>query len=149
FQEFDDPEVWFDPGHSVIDSTVVRHDGHYYRFTKDERGDGECGKVIVAERSDDLLDPMWDLVAERIGHGHGGEPGSEMGEGSSIFESNSEVKWYRFVDEWSERGYVPFETTNLDSGEASVSSDCYLPESHRLGTVMTITQQEHERLAGE
>ena len=149
FQEFDDPEVWFDPGHSVIDSTVVRHDGHYYRFTKDERGDGECGKFIVAERSDDLLDPTWDLVAECIGRGPDGEPGIEMGEGPTIFESNTEEKWYLFVDEWSGRGYVPFETTDLDSGEWSVSSDYNLPESPRHGTVMPITQEEHDRLAGE
>ena len=149
FQEFDDPEVWFDPGHSVIDSTVVRHDGHYYRFTKDERGDGECGKFIVAERSDDLLDPTWDLVAECIGRGPDGEPGIEMGEGPTIFESNTEEKWYLFVDEWSGRGYVPFETTDLDSGEWSVSSDYNLPESPRHGTVMPITQEEHDRLADE
>src|SRR5699024_11255380 len=115
------PEVWFDPGHSVIDSTVVRHDGHYYRFTKDERGDGECGKFIVAERSDDLLDPMWDLVAECIGHGSDGEPGIEMGEGPTIFESNPQENWYLFVDESSGRGCETFETIDIHYGERSVS----------------------------
>ena len=72
-----------------------------------------------------------------------------MGEGPTIFESNTEEKWYLFVDEWSGRGYVPFETTDLDSGEWSVSSDYNLPESPRHGTVMPITQEEHDRLADE
>ena len=37
FRTFSEPQVWVDPGHSVIDSTVVEHRGRYYRFTKDER----------------------------------------------------------------------------------------------------------------
>jgi hypothetical protein len=34
FRTFSEPKTWFDPGHSVIDSTVIRHDGEYYRFRR-------------------------------------------------------------------------------------------------------------------
>ena len=37
FRTFSEPKVWIDPGYSVIDSTVIKHGGTYYRFTKDER----------------------------------------------------------------------------------------------------------------
>jgi hypothetical protein len=35
FREFGSPQVWLDKGHPVIDSTVVEHEGWFYRFTKD------------------------------------------------------------------------------------------------------------------
>lgn len=149
FEEFGQAEVWQDPGHSVIDSTVVEHEGVYHRFTKDERGatgDNECGKFIVGERSEDLMNRSWDLVADCIGRGSEGRPGIERGEGPTVFKSNTEDKWYLFVDEYTGRGYVPFETTDLDSGEWTLSSGYDLPASPRHGTVVPVTRQEYQRL---
>lgn len=149
FEEFTEAQVWHDPGHSVIDSTVVEHDGSYFRYTKDERdpsGGHECGNFIVGERSDDLLDTSWDLVADCIGRETDEEPGIEQGEGPTVFKSNTEEKWYLFIDEYTGQGYVPFETTDLASGEWTMSTDYELPESPRHGTVMPVTQQEYERL---
>jgi hypothetical protein len=37
FRTFSEPRVWHDPGHAMIDSAVIKHDGVYYRYTKDER----------------------------------------------------------------------------------------------------------------
>ncbi|MGW0585338.1 immunoglobulin-like domain-containing protein, partial [Streptomyces sp. NPDC002920] len=37
FYTFSEPKVWVDRGYSVIDSTVIQHDGEYYRLSKDER----------------------------------------------------------------------------------------------------------------
>lgn len=38
FEDFSASEVFFDPGYSVIDATVVRHDGRFLMAYKDERG---------------------------------------------------------------------------------------------------------------
>ncbi|MDA2806795.1 glycoside hydrolase family 43 protein [Nocardiopsis suaedae] len=148
FEEFTGAGVWHDPGHSVIDSTIVEHDGVFHRFTKDERSasGAECGKFITAERSTDLLDRSWDFVADCIGRGTGDSPGIERGEGPTVFASNTEEKWYLLIDEYTGRGYVPFETTDLDSGEWTVSDDYALPEGARHGTVMSVSQQEYSRL---
>ncbi|MDR7328077.1 MULTISPECIES: immunoglobulin-like domain-containing protein [Catenuloplanes] len=141
FHTFSTPAVWKDPGYSVIDSTVVRDGDTYYRFTKDERNPSSttpCSKFIIAERSAALLDPEWDLVAECIGSG-----ALARGEGPLVFRSNTERKWYLFIDEFGGRGYVPFETTDLASGVWTVSADYALPARPRHGTVLPVTATEY------
>jgi hypothetical protein len=152
FVTFSEPQIWIDvrrgPGHGTIDSAVIRHRDLYYRFTKDERPDV---MQLFQERSPDLLRPTvgtigssWDLLAERIGDGT-----LTHGEGPTVFKSNSEEKWYLFQD-WPPygggHGYVPFETTDLDSGVWTPTPGAELPASPRHGTVLPITQDEYERL---
>lgn len=144
FQTFGPARIWHDPGYSVIDSTVIEHEGTFYRFTKDERdpsGASPCGKFIVAERSTALLDPDYELITECIGRG-----AIDRGEGPTVFMSNTEEKWYLFIDEFGGRGYVPFESTDLDSGVWTTPSSYALPSSPRHGTVIPVTAEEYERL---
>ncbi|MDX3522717.1 family 43 glycosylhydrolase [Streptomyces scabiei] len=145
FRVFSEPRPWNDPGHSVIDSTVVRHDGTYYRFTKDERGNSPAapgGKFITVETSKELRATSYDFVADRIGHG-----AVEQGEGPIVFRSNADDRtWYLFVDEFSGRGYVPFETTDPGSGEWTPCAEFALPPGARHGSVLPVTRAEHERL---
>lgn len=145
FVTFSEPQVWHDPGHSVIDSTLVREGDTYYRFTKDERSPDSgtaCAKFLTQERSHYLLDPSYELVAEGIG-----SPALSQGEGPAVFRSNTEEKWYLFIDEFGGRGYVPFETTDLASGRWTPSLDARLPRNSRHGTVLPVTQEEYDRLA--
>ena len=152
FVTFTEPQVWIDvqraPGYGTIDSAVIRHEGMYYRFTKDERPDV---MQLFQERSPDLLRPTtgtigssWELLAERIGDGT-----LTHGEGPTVFKSNTEEKWYLFQD-WPPygggQGYVPFETTDLDSGRWTPVAGATLPASPRHGTVIPITQDEYDRL---
>jgi hypothetical protein len=151
FVTFSEPRVWVDPGHSVIDSTVIEHRGTYYRFTKDEHDPGSsapCGKFIVEEKATDILDESYDFVAECIGKGTETSPGISRGEGPAVFKSNTENKWYLFIDEFGGRGYVPFETTDLASGRWTMSTGFRLPSSPRHGTVLPVTKAEHNRLTG-
>ena len=144
FRTFSEPKVWDDPGYSVIDSTVVEHQGTYYRYTKDERdptSSSPCSKFITAEKSTSLTDTSYDFVADCVGSGS-----IDRGEGPTVFKSNTEDKWYLFIDEYGGRGYVPFETTDLDSGRWTMSANYQLPASPRHGTVMPVTQAEYDRL---
>ncbi|MGN9840282.1 family 43 glycosylhydrolase [Nonomuraea sp. H19] len=144
FHTFSEPRVWIDPGYSVIDSTVVKHGDTYYRFTKDERNNTSttpCSKFIIAQKSTSLRDLDWDFVAECIG-----KNAISQGEGPTIFKSNTEEKWYLFIDEFGGRGYVPFESTDLDSGVWTPSADYALPARPRHGTVLPVTRAEYERL---
>ncbi|MFJ8786102.1 family 43 glycosylhydrolase [Streptomyces sp. NPDC102476] len=144
FRTFSAPKVWDDPGHSVIDSTVVKYRGTYYRYTKDERdptSSSPCAKFITGEKSTSLTSTKYDLVADCIGSG-----AMDRGEGPTVFKSNTEKKWYLFIDEYGGRGYVPFETTDLDSGRWTPSTNYQLPASPRHGTVLPVTQNEYDRL---
>ncbi len=140
FRTFSAPKVWVDPGHSVIDSTVIEDRGRYYRFTKDERSaspDAPCGKFIVAERATRLRDTSYDVVADCIGQG-----AVSRGEGPTVFRSNTERRWYLFIDEFGGRGYVPFTSTDLSTGRWEPATDYALPARPRHGTVLPVTQSE-------
>ncbi|MEU0411845.1 family 43 glycosylhydrolase [Streptomyces griseorubiginosus] len=144
FRTFSAPKVWDDPGYSVIDSTVVKHKDTYYRYTKDERdptSSSPCAKFITGEKSKSLTATTYQLVADCIGSG-----AMDRGEGPTVFKSNTEKKWYLFIDEYGGRGYVPFETTDLDSGRWTPSTNYQLPASPRHGTVLPVTQKEYDRL---
>ncbi|WP_406391937.1 family 43 glycosylhydrolase [Streptomyces sp. NBC_00882] len=144
FRTFSAPKVWDDPGYSVIDSTVVKYKDTYYRYTKDERdptSSSPCAKFITGEKSTSLTATKYDLVADCIGSG-----AMDRGEGPTVFKSNTEKKWYLFIDEYGGRGYVPFETTDLDSGTWTPSTNYQLPASPRHGTVLPVTQKEYDRL---
>ncbi|MFF2431784.1 family 43 glycosylhydrolase [Streptomyces mirabilis] len=144
FRTFSEPKVWDDPGYSVIDSTVIKYKGSYYRYTKDERdpsSSSPCSKFITGEKSTSLTNTKYDFVSDCIGSGS-----IDRGEGPTVFKSNTENKWYLFIDEYGSRGYVPFETTDLDSGKWTMSTNYQLPASPRHGTVMPVTRAEYDRL---
>ena len=149
FVTFSAPKVWIDPGYSVIDSTVIQDKGTYYRFTKDERNNSSsspCSKYILEQKATDLLEENYGFVAECIGKATADSPGLSAGEGPTGFKSNTEDKWYLFIDEYGGRGYVPFETTDLASGKWTMSTGAHLPASPRHGTVLPVTQAELDRL---
>ncbi|SFM24306.1 LPXTG-motif cell wall anchor domain-containing protein [Gracilibacillus orientalis] len=146
FYTFTEPEVYMDYGYSVIDTTMIEYDGKIYRFTKDERGNhpenSPNGKFIFQEVGDSVLDPNFEMIKEGVGKGH-----ISQGEGPAIFKSNAEEKWYLFIDEFGGRGYVPFETTDLDSGEWTIPEEYDLPDRPRHGTVLPITAKEYQALS--
>ncbi|MEV5613331.1 family 43 glycosylhydrolase [Streptomyces sp. NPDC052225] len=143
FRTFSEAKVWNDPGYSVIDSTVIAHDGTYYRFTKDERSASQSpyGKFILEEKATDLLDSDWDTVAEGIGMG-----AMAQGEGPLVFKANGESKWYLFIDDYTGSGYVPFVSDDLGGGVWTAVEQRRLPAAPRHGTVLPVTKAEFERI---
>jgi hypothetical protein len=144
FYTFSEPKVWVDPGYSVIDSTALKHNGAFYRFTKDERNNTSstpCSKFIIEEKSTTLRNLSWDFVKDCIGR-----PSIKAGEGPLVFKSNTENKWYLFIDEFVDRGYVPFESTDPTSGNWTLSSGYSMPGKPRHGTVLPVTAAEYNRL---
>ena len=155
FRSFTDARVWVDPGHSVIDSTVIAHEGAFYRFTKDERdvdvpergGAGAPeGKSVLLERSTDLLSTRWERLSGGIGIHPDPAVGISRGEGPCIVKSVTEERWYLFIDEYGGRGYLPFETTDLAGGPWTLCQGAELPVSPRHGSLLAITGPERERL---
>lgn len=144
FVTFSDPVIWQDAGMSRIDSTVLKADDAYHRFTKDEGASGTGCSDIIQERSDQLLSQIdsWTIVATCIG----ANAGTMAVEGPTVFRSNegdvNGDKFYLFIDEYGGRGYIPLETTNISAGDWVISSSYQLPSSPRHGTVIPITAAE-------
>ncbi|KAI7218817.1 glycoside hydrolase family 43 protein [Hortaea werneckii] len=149
FVTFSEPQVWQDAGTARIDSTVLKEDGVFYRFTKDEGAVTGCTDIIQ-ESSNDLLDSLdgWKTVASCIG----ANAGTEAVEGPTSFKSNPNdvngEKYYLFVDEYVDRGYIPLETDDIANPDWQVSASYNLPTSPRHGTVLPITAAELETLTG-
>lgn len=144
FKTFSEAKTWKDPGYSVIDSTIVKNGNTYYRYTKDERtisSAAPCGKFVFAEKSTSILSTGYSFISECIGKGS-----ITRGEGPLVFKSNTANKWYMFIDEFGGRGYVPFETTDLNSGRWTAIGNYTLPGRPRHGTVLPVTQAEYDRL---
>ncbi|MFC4069787.1 family 43 glycosylhydrolase [Actinoplanes subglobosus] len=147
FHTFSEPKVWKDPGYSVIDSTVIENNGVYHRITKDERNNSSnspCSKFLIQEKSTDLLSTNWDFQAECIGSG-----ALSQGEGPLVFKSNTEQKWYLFIDEYGGRGYVPFSTTDLNSGVWTPEPTYTMPSRPRHGTILPVTKAEYDRISAK
>ena len=144
FVTFSSPEIWQDAGMSRIDSTVISANDVYYRFTKDEGAGGTGCTDIIQESSSSLLAtlPSWTMIDSCIGN----KAGTNQVEGPTAFRSNpgdvNGQKFYLFVDEYSGRGYIPLETTDISKPEWKVSSSFTLPKTPRHGTVVPVTAAE-------
>ncbi|WP_179232703.1 immunoglobulin-like domain-containing protein [Paenibacillus rigui] len=144
FYTFTEPAVYIDRGYSIIDTTMTGYGGQIFRITKDERSNTTStpnGKFVFEEKGASIFDPNFTMVKEGIGKGS-----ISQGEGPTIFKSNTENKWYLFIDEFGGRGYVPFETTDLSAGNWTLSSNYSLPSRPRHGTVLPVTQAEYDEL---
>ncbi|KAI6785257.1 Xylosidase/arabinosidase-like protein [Emericellopsis cladophorae] len=148
FITFGEPVVWQDNGMSRIDSTVLRASDTYYRFTKDEGAGGTGCTDIIQESSSTLRGQLdsWTVVATCIGR----DAGTQAVEGPTAFKSNpGDVhgdKFYLFVDEYVDRGYIPLETADIANPDWQVSAEYSLPSSPRHGTVLPVTAAELEAL---
>ncbi|GAA1142994.1 hypothetical protein GCM10009651_28990 [Microbacterium natoriense] len=176
FVTFSEPQVWSDvprgTGKGLIDSTVAKQDGVYYRFTKDE-----ASMTLREEKSTDLLATItgalpgtsgaadqWTLVKEQIATGlPNGEPGGtySSGEGPSIFPSNpgdvNGFEWYLFIDQPNYHGgpnhYIPFGSDDIANGSSwqplGSILRANLPQNSdggkpRHGTVIPVTRAEYQ-----
>ncbi len=145
FYTFSEPQVYMDYGYSIIDTTLVKEDGNVYRFTKDERENGvqtPNGKFVMQEVGDSIFADEFTTVAAGIGKGV-----IARGEGPTVFKSNTSDKWYLYIDEFGSQGYVPFETTDLASGNWTKSEGAKLPGNPRHGTIIPVTASEFAKLS--
>ncbi len=148
FVTFSEAKIWQDRGESRIDSTVIRENGTYYRFTKDEGGGGTGCSDIIQEKSDSLTavdlpgNPSWEFMDACIGR----DAGTSAVEGPTVFKANpgdtSGSPYYLFVDEYGGRGYIPLGTADLESPNWQVAPSYDLPASPRHGTVIPVTGAE-------
>ncbi|PHV69610.1 hypothetical protein CS063_14705, partial [Sporanaerobium hydrogeniformans] len=150
FYTFSPAKEYFNPGYSVIDTVMIKNNGKVYRFTKDERDNGtnpgqsKEGKMIFQEVgssifANDFTRTPNDFVKK----------GVKWVEGPLTFKDNLEDKWYLFVDEFGGRGYIPFYTTDLGTGEwiEVPSTDKKMPSpAPRHGTILPLTASEYARL---
>ena len=138
FKTFSVPELYIEEPNAVIDTTIIDHEGTYYRFTKNE------AKSSITMQECTSLSGDWKDVANY-------NLGSMTGyEGPTIYKLNGKNEWCLLLDYFSKsKGYKPFVTTDITKGEFTADSDFSFDGTYRHGTVMPITQAEYESLTAE
>jgi hypothetical protein len=146
FKTFSKPEILCskkDTG--IIDSNIVYADGYYYRFIK---SDFEPNHIML-HRSTSLIGdyermPAFDEEIEK----------EELGqfEAPTCFKL-SDGRWCVMLDYYGcdkdKQGYIPFVAEDISTGRF-VRSDAEFsfPYGFKHGTVMSITDDEYERIKG-
>ncbi|WP_236967339.1 immunoglobulin-like domain-containing protein [Microbacterium aurantiacum] len=165
------PQSWQDTGYARIDSTVIKIDDFYYRFTKNEEGgaaDGlEAGKDIFLEKSQVLTAPTtrsnwsadpaqtWQLTDTRMTT----LETNQAGEGPQVIKlnegdpSNTGDGYVFLVDNYGDGGYRAFVTTGDEIASSSqadrlsqrsswvVRQRGGLPASPRHGSFVNVSGQ--------
>ncbi len=140
FGTFGEPFVFIERDYPVIDTTIVRDGDAYYRFTKDEKH-----KAITLETSPKLMGPWTDVpdffLAKLAGY---------EGPQCYLVEPASPGKpatWCLILDHYSKgRGYQPFVTHDLASGQFTPAVGFSFPFHFRHGAVLPVTNSEFQRL---
>jgi sucrose-6-phosphate hydrolase SacC (GH32 family) len=140
FVVFEKPFVYIEKPTHVIDTDIVREDGKYYRFSKDEQY-----KAITMEVSADLMGPWKDVTNFSLA-GLRGYEGPECYQIKPAADG-SPATWCLILDQYSRgTGYHPFVTGNLSGGRFEPGQDFVFPFRFRHGSVLPITTAEYERL---
>ncbi len=144
FKTFSEPFIYIEKPTTVIDTTIVREDGQYYRFTKDEKF-----KAITMETSDNLMKGWQDIEDFSLAKLTGYE-----GPTCFIIEKATEeqpAQWCLLLDWYSRgRGYQAYETGNLSEAQFTEAAPMKFPfHPVRHGTVLPITSDEMKRLQNQ
>jgi sucrose-6-phosphate hydrolase SacC (GH32 family) len=141
FVSFGEPFIYIDKPNDVIDTTIVRDGGHYYRFSKDE-----TRKAITMEASEKLMGPWRDVPTFSLARLEGYE-------GPTCFPlwpaaAGQPAQWCLMYDFYTRgTGYRPFLTSNLAAGKFMPAKPAFtFPYTLRHGTVLPITSEELARV---
>lgn len=139
FKIFTETEKYMERDNHIIDTTMIYHNGFYYRFSKDETTKNirtEKGSSLAA----DAFVPMTAPVVESL-----------LGvEGPQIFKFNDREEWCLIVDRYAtHEGYMPLITSDLEKGEFRILNEEEFDLGQtvkRHGSVINITEEEFQRL---
>ena len=159
FRTFTDAEVYHSGGVNsegkpikVIDSTMIEHDGTYYRYTKNE-----MNSTIMIDKSDSILGEFTEIESDTLSTDAPTNPNVGLLEGPIIFKLNERTadgkeQWCLMGDRFATNsGYYPMITTDLESGEFRMLDDdeFSMPtnvQKYRHGYVMPVTEKEYDAL---
>ncbi|MDF2936569.1 MAG: glycosyl hydrolase family 43 [Paenibacillaceae bacterium] len=139
FKAFAPTEKYIERDNHIIDTTILLHNGMYFRYSKDE-----TTKNIRVEQGSsldkDAFTPVNAPVLEAL-----------IGvEGPEIFKFNDREEWCLIVDRFATgKGYLPLVTSDLASGEFRVLDDAEFnmgTTKKRHGGVLPITRDESSLL---
>lgn len=135
FRAFTPTRLFYDPGFSVIDATIVRDGRRYVMFFKDETRNPVARKNIHYALSDHAAGP----------YGPASPPvtGDYWAEGPTAFKIGG--RWVVYFDEYREHRYGAVASEDLRRWE-DISAQLQFPEGARHGSVLRVPRAVLARL---
>lgn len=140
FKTFSEPFIYIEKPTTVIDTTIVRDGDVYYRFSKDEKY-----KAITLEKAPAVEGPWTDIPEFSLAKLRGYE-------GPACYQiqpakEGQPATWGLILDHYARgRGYQPYVTQDLASGEFQEDGDFSFPFKFRHGSVLPLSAEEYERV---
>jgi hypothetical protein len=140
FVTFGEPFIYVDKPFAVIDTSIAREGGKYYRFTKNEKD-----TLIFLEVSDKLMGPWQDVPEFSLANTKGYE-----GPECFLLEPAADGKpatWCLLMDFFTKaKGYQPFVSQSLAGGQFKPAGEIKFPFPMRHGSVLPVSAEEYDRL---
>lgn len=140
FREFTETFLYMERENHVIDTTILKSGGRYYRISKDE-----TEKRLILESSDSLTGIFTQIVSPVLAK----LKGVEGPEGYLLPDGKT---WCLIADRFEEgTGYLPMLTEDLSSGNFRILQPGQYDmggTKKRHGGILQITYEEYERLEG-
>jgi arabinoxylan arabinofuranohydrolase len=140
FKTFSKPFIYDEKAGHVIDADIVRDNGKYYRFAKDEQF-----KAITMEVSDKLMGPWQEVPNFSLAKmtGYEGPECYQLSPG----DAENPATWCLILDQYSTgAGYQPFVTHDLAGGQFTKADDFKFPFLFRHGSVLPVSELEYDQL---
>jgi hypothetical protein len=140
FKTFGAPFIYIEKPTAVIDTDIVRDGENYYRFTKDEQY-----KAITMETARRLDGPWTNVPGFSLARMTGYE-----GPEAYVIEPGANGQppvWTLILDHYSAgRGYQPFVTRDIASGQFEPGAGFTFPFPFRHGSILPLTAEELARV---
>lgn len=142
FENFTEPFLFLEKDNHVIDSTMIRTEQGYYRYTKDETAKTICMDFSRTLHPEDFREVRSAVLEELYGV-----------EGPEIFRFHDRNEWCLMVDRFAvQKGYLPLVTDDLAGGGFRILDDSEFDMGRtrkRHGGVIPITEAEYQRLVNQ
>ncbi|MEO7933098.1 MAG: glycoside hydrolase family 43 protein [Chthoniobacterales bacterium] len=141
FITFGKPFIYIEKESDIIDTTIVRENGQYYRFSKDEKS-----KAIIAETSTKVMGPWTEQSSFSLGTLRGYE-GPTCFVMKPAAQPGQPATWCLLLDYYSRgQGYQPYVTKDLKAGQFTALTEAHFPYKFRHGSVLPISAAEMQRV---
>lgn len=139
FKSFAEPFIFLEKDNHVIDSTIIRTEEGYYRYTKDETAKNICVDFSETLRPGDFREVKSETLSGLFGV-----------EGPEIFRFHDRDGWCLIVDRFAtHKGYLPLTADDLSSGEFRILDDAEFDMGvtvKRHGGIIPIFEEEYRNL---
>ena len=134
FKTFSETKILYEPGFNVIDASIVRENGRYLMFLKDETREPVQKNIKIAY-SEELNGP-YSAASKPI-------TGNYWAEGPTTLKKDG--KWLVYFDKYRDHKYGCISSTDLINW-TDISDQISLPKGIRHGSILEVSEEEYKLL---